>query len=536
MSFEGAEKLLEIWFHAKDPNHATTASILLPDDPNPSYNPDESGVALAENGTDSGFFEIDHDVDANHQLGTPALSENGDHDYERTGLRAIDRDTWQSMLDVVNCKILSVIANEHADAYLLSESSLFVYPTHLILKTCGTTTLLLALPKIMQLASKHAGFTKVDKIFYSRKCFQFPEKQLWPHYSWDQEVDILDGMFANGAAYVLGRTNADHWYLWVCGTQPIPTTVQAICPDAQALVIAADSHANLAALTAHGTDPPDLVRAIAGAAAPPGGGAVAAAEEGEVRGRSQHPIAACMAAAARSLASPGPSRDGSVSPTWDDDGKVDTRSVHLADNSPAAHGCTLELLMTGLDAAQMDKYFYATSNLGNGSDNQVDAVTGLGDLWPGQQADSYLFEPCGWSQNTLNGAQYGTFHVTPEPSCSYASYETNVAWDQLAEVAPKVLDVFRPAHVTVTHFAATHALPTAELLAAIPPLAPLPGYKLVDMSMQWLPEHRLVYAHYVRADATVASSSRARKSRVAKLRTKEARARPYPVVGGAKIE
>jgi hypothetical protein len=35
----------------------------------------------------------------------------------------------------------------------------------------------------------------IDKIFYSRKCFQFPEKQDWPHSSWDDEIAILDSMF-----------------------------------------------------------------------------------------------------------------------------------------------------------------------------------------------------------------------------------------------------------------------------------------------------------------------------------------------------
>jgi S-adenosylmethionine decarboxylase len=33
--------------------------------------------------------------------------------------RQVDRQTWEAMLDIVRCKILSVISNEHADAYLL---------------------------------------------------------------------------------------------------------------------------------------------------------------------------------------------------------------------------------------------------------------------------------------------------------------------------------------------------------------------------------------------------------------------------------
>lgn len=39
------------------------------------------------------------------------------------GLKKVSADTWKEMLDLVNCKVLSVIESEHVDAYLLSESS-----------------------------------------------------------------------------------------------------------------------------------------------------------------------------------------------------------------------------------------------------------------------------------------------------------------------------------------------------------------------------------------------------------------------------
>jgi hypothetical protein len=44
------------------------------------------------------------------------------------GLRTLSRVELDSMLDLAACQIVSSRGNEHFDAYVLSESSLFVYP------------------------------------------------------------------------------------------------------------------------------------------------------------------------------------------------------------------------------------------------------------------------------------------------------------------------------------------------------------------------------------------------------------------------
>lgn len=170
--FEGPEKLLEIWFKPSA------------DDVPDAAEPDSDG---------------------------------------RTGLRKVDRKVWEEMLDIVKCQVLSVVRGTEMDAYLLSESSFFVSPHRLILKTCGTTLNLLGLPRILEIATVQANMPIVYRCFYSRKSFMFPERQHGPHRDWKKEVEFLDNIFSNGSAYTVGKVNGDHWLLYL--TNPDDGTI-----------------------------------------------------------------------------------------------------------------------------------------------------------------------------------------------------------------------------------------------------------------------------------------------------------------------
>jgi S-adenosylmethionine decarboxylase len=111
------------------------------------------------------------------------------------------------MLSNVKCEIISSAQNSHVDAYVLSESSMFVAQRRFLLKTCGTTTPLLCLGDLLKLAKCYAGFDTVEDVFYSRKNFERPDLQLKPHRSFIQEAALLDEMFADGAAYCMGSIN-----------------------------------------------------------------------------------------------------------------------------------------------------------------------------------------------------------------------------------------------------------------------------------------------------------------------------------------
>ncbi|XP_044532643.1 S-adenosylmethionine decarboxylase proenzyme isoform X2 [Gracilinanus agilis] len=95
-----------------------------------------------------------------------------------------------------------------------SESSMFVSKRRFILKTCGTTLLLQALVPLLELAREYSGFDSIQSFFYSRKNFMKPSHQEYPHRNFQEEVEFLNDIFPNGAAYCMGRMNSDCWYLY----------------------------------------------------------------------------------------------------------------------------------------------------------------------------------------------------------------------------------------------------------------------------------------------------------------------------------
>lgn len=132
---------------------------------------------------------------------------------DEADLRTIKREVWDELLQAVKCEIISFTKNEQVDAYVLSESSMFVSKRRWILKTCGTTTPLNCLQPLMKLAAE-MGFNEISDFFYSRKNFCRPELQLLPHRMFCEEVNFLDTIFDGGHTYCLGQINKDCWYLY----------------------------------------------------------------------------------------------------------------------------------------------------------------------------------------------------------------------------------------------------------------------------------------------------------------------------------
>ncbi|AEO63058.1 uncharacterized protein THITE_2107903 [Thermothielavioides terrestris NRRL 8126] len=467
-AFEGPEKLLEVWFS-----------------PSPSALP-------------------------------PSAKENG--------LKAVSPSTWEGMLDLVNCKVLSIVRSDHVDAYLLSESSMFVFPHKIILKTCGTTTLLLGLRRLLRIAAVDAGFpfhnassledihvaATPHRVFYSRKNFLFPDRQRGPHSSWKEEVKFLDDMFENGSAYMVGRMNADHWYLYM--TSPVNGT---LTPP-------------LTPRSSHGGSPTRSSKIPTGIVAPLGGATVddPTDETLEVLMMDLDPELAKQfyleqASAVASDWVPAQAQEArrnAQDSLGDLDSTVDVFANCGESDIPGSQGADTE--QAAIEAMTTEGHALGTV---------VSDTCGLAQVYPASaypdaRIDAYLFSPCGYSANGvvpvpdsgadgsgIKRAHYWTVHVTPEPICSYASFETNVPSGrngrQTADIVEHVVSIFRPGRFTVTFFEAKNK-PADE--AADPLVAPragvnkrmeaIKGYRRMDRIVHEFDDYYLVFRYFERDD------------------------------------
>lgn len=153
------------------------------------------------------------------------------------GLRMIPRSELDVMLAAAQCTVVDSLRNEHFDSYVLSESSLFVYPAKVVLKTCGTTRLLEAVAPLLDAAARVDMLPHRCK--YTRGTFMFPQVQPAPYRSFEDEVKELDRHFghlgAGGSAYVMGDVaKFPNWHVYVAdakGLEPLqePTYTLEMC-------------------------------------------------------------------------------------------------------------------------------------------------------------------------------------------------------------------------------------------------------------------------------------------------------------------
>ena len=117
-------------------------------------------------------------------------------------LRSYGEEAWKKVIECAKTKALSKISNELFCAYLLSESSLFVFDDKVIMITCGRTNLVAGLFAMLDFIDKD----DIDLLIYERKNHNFPSLQPT---DFSDDVTCLNKAFP-GTALCFGDLNGEH--------------------------------------------------------------------------------------------------------------------------------------------------------------------------------------------------------------------------------------------------------------------------------------------------------------------------------------
>ena len=232
---------------------------------------------------------------------------------------------WTGVVKACGAEIISQKNTADMDAYLLSESSLFVWSDRVLMITCGKTSLIKAVPGIIDIVSKD----NIAYFFYERKNLMYPYLQ---NSDFETEARYLSAFFS-GKSYRIGPANHDHVHIFYFST------------------------------------PERLI-------------------EGDT---------------------------------------------------------TLEVLMHDMHPAVIGTFVPRHAD----TVKDLEKLTGIDRLYPEMESDSYQFQPYGYSLNKILGEKYMTIHVTPEPSGSYASFETNIFEIDYTNTINYVTDIFKPNRFTL---------------------------------------------------------------------------------------
>ncbi|CEM03971.1 unnamed protein product [Vitrella brassicaformis CCMP3155] len=337
-------------------------------------------------------------------------------------------------------------------AYLLSESSLFVYDDTIVLKTCGTTTPLLCTDALLHLllpdhilsriASHHLGdscrssecewpsialSSVVDYALFTHLNYRQPQLQTYPHRTFNEEVSFLKRYFPSGEAFEL-QTAPDSTFSIFLYQSPISSNQQRQDqPPAIAHPSLPSPHTTTAILSSpngrrHHSQPHQQTQ----------------------KRRNMPPLSAVQA---------GSAPDGSHRPRGGQREQVVTLT---------------EWLLIGIDPKSVERFAgrgeYEHGDGGEGGEGGgrgLHFCGALRDLLPsGAEVDQYWFAPQGYSCNALAGPFFLNAHISPEPETSYASVEVNFPFGidhgmSCEAIQRVVVECFRPREVHLVHIRPT---------------------------------------------------------------------------------
>jgi len=127
-------------------------------------------------------------------------------DPELPSLRQRGESFWRDIVVRARAEVLSCVSGSRCDAYLLSESSLFVFDHKMIMITCGRTTLPEAVLALLETVPPE----RVRLMIYERKNEIYPHRQ--PTCFFDDVRRLREPL--PGTAWQLGHEDEHHLYLY----------------------------------------------------------------------------------------------------------------------------------------------------------------------------------------------------------------------------------------------------------------------------------------------------------------------------------
>lgn len=131
------------------------------------------------------------------------------------GLRSNTDGRWHRIVRASGADVISTVSTRDMDAYLLSESSLFVWTDRILIITCGETHPIQAIPEILKITAPQVP----GMLIYERKNLMYPHKQ---QSNFETEVSRIKAFFP-GKSYRLGPADHDHIHIFFSShAKPLP--------------------------------------------------------------------------------------------------------------------------------------------------------------------------------------------------------------------------------------------------------------------------------------------------------------------------
>jgi len=121
-------------------------------------------------------------------------------------LNNIDDKFWHELVAAGNAKILSSLSNKYCKAFILSESSLFIWHDRFLILTCGITQLV----KSIEYFITHIGQENIAYCSYQRKNEYYSNAQP---SSFSDDIKLL-GKYIHGNALRFGEIDSHHNYFF----------------------------------------------------------------------------------------------------------------------------------------------------------------------------------------------------------------------------------------------------------------------------------------------------------------------------------